>query len=435
MSKDSLTVQPDSSLRVDKRPGDDTSALDAALSAMAEPVSTTLTQSIYRITAASIWQARRQGLSLAEILQTLETHSHAEIPPNVRADIELWSRQIDRLTLEADQGRLFLRSQYPLAITAVLRHRTLGALVDHQVDANTVELRPDTYPEVVQTFDAQQYPVLNRVGDDWNTITPPSEASPRRAGRSAKKSARRRRKGRPQDVSLPAEVPQAGADRGETPQAVAGPLERFDALRTHLPRQCQATTRAGRQCKNRAQPHAPFCHVHAELTPEHEIPDTSTLNAHLNSQVLDLMLQTGMITLEQMALARVGIGVVIGLGTWLLYTLLMWIGVGWFHLPLASWYTAGFAFVATCWLLGRMVAGIGLLTTMQVVVITLLSLLGDFFNKNGLILNICFVLIPFVLPGYILYRYALSMWWGFLLFPIGFVLGKYFYKLLEETSE
>lgn len=434
MSKSSLTIQPDSSLTVDKRPGEDTAALDAALSAMAEPVSATKTQSIYRITAASIWQARRKGLSLAEILQTLETHSHTEIPPNVRADIELWSRQIDRLTLEADQGRLFLRSQNPLAITAVLRHRTLGAFIDHQVDATTVELRPDTYPEVVQTFDAQQYPVLDRVQEGWNTLTRSSEAPQRRAGRSAKASTRHRRKGRPRDVSHPEEVPQARAGRVEIPQAVARPLELFDTLRTHLPRQCQATTRAGRQCKNRARPHAPFCHVHADRTPESENLDSKALNAHLASHVLDLMLQAGMITLEQLALVRMGIGVVIGLGTWLLYTLLMWIGVGWFHLPLAPWYTAGFAFVATCWLLGRTVVGIGLLTTLQVLAITLISLLGDFFNKDGLILNICFVLIPLVLPGYILYRYALSMWWGVLLFPIGFVLGKLFYTLLEKPS-
>lgn len=351
----------------------------------------------------------------------------------MRADIELWSRQIDRLTLEADQGRLFLRSPNPLAITAVLRHRTLGAFVDHQVDATTVELRPDTSPEVVQTFDAHQYPVLDRVQEGWNTITRPSEAPQRRAGRSAKTSIRPRRKGRPRDVSHPKEVPQARAGGVEMPQAFARPLELFDTLRTHLPRQCQATTRAGRQCKNRARPHAPFCRVHADRTPESENLDTKALNAHLASHVLDLMLQAGMITLEQLALVRVGIGVVIGVGTWLLYTLLMWVGVGWSHLPLAPWYTAGFAFLTTCWLLGRMVAGIGLLMTLQVLVITLISLLGDFFNKDGLILNICFFLIPLVLPGYILYRYALSVGWGFLLFPIGFVLGKLFYKLLEET--
>jgi hypothetical protein len=59
----------------------------------------------------------------------------------------------------------------------------------------------------------------------------------------------------------------------------------------------------------------------------------------------------------------------------------------------------------------------------------------DFFNKEGLILNICFVLIPFVLPLYLLYRYSLSGWWGLLLFPVGIFAGWVFYHILEQSSE
>ena len=144
-SEGSLTVQPDGSLAVNKQPGEDTAALDATLSTFAEPASATETQSLYQLTAASIWRARRRGLSLADILQTLETHSQTEIPANVRADIERWSKQIDRLTLEADQGRLLLRSDNPLVITAVRSHRTLGAFVADQIDATTLELRADSW--------------------------------------------------------------------------------------------------------------------------------------------------------------------------------------------------------------------------------------------------------------------------------------------------
>ena len=155
----SLTIQPDGSLAVQKHPGEDTAALDATLSTFAEPSSATETQSLYQLTAASIWRARRQGFSLADILQTLETHSQIEIPTNVRAEVERWSKQIDRLRLEADQGRLLLRSDNPLVITAVRSHRTLGAFVADQIDATTLELRAHTYPEVIQLFDACQYPV------------------------------------------------------------------------------------------------------------------------------------------------------------------------------------------------------------------------------------------------------------------------------------
>jgi hypothetical protein len=73
---------------------------------------------VYRLTAAALWRARRAGFTLDEVLQTLETASTMVLPPQVRADLERWSRQIDRLTLEADQGRR-RRSPHPLALTAV----------------------------------------------------------------------------------------------------------------------------------------------------------------------------------------------------------------------------------------------------------------------------------------------------------------------------
>jgi hypothetical protein len=115
--------------------------------------------------------------SLTDILRTLEMYSQTEVPANVRADIERWSKQIERLTLEADQGRLFLRSDNPLVITVVWGRHTLGVFVTHQVDATTLELRADTYPEVVQTFDACHYSVLDRVQEGWNTSAPPAAAS------------------------------------------------------------------------------------------------------------------------------------------------------------------------------------------------------------------------------------------------------------------
>ena len=211
--------------------------------------------------------------------------------------------------------------------------------------------------------------------------------------------------------------------------------DRFgNVIRLHPSHQCQATTRAGRRCKNRALPQTSFCRVHTDWTTESEPLDTATLNARLNSYLLKMLIDAGIITLEQLALVRVGIGVIVGLATWLLYALLMWVGTGWLNLPLASWYTAGFAFLLACWLLGRLVVRVGLLASLSLLFIALTSLLFDFFSKDGLILNICFLLIPFGLPAFILYRYELSLWWGCLLFPIGFVLGKFYYNRLEAAS-
>ena len=430
----SLTIQPDGSLAVHKHPGEDTAALDATLSTFAEPASTTETQSLYQLTAASTWRARRQGLSFADILQTLETHSQIEIPANVRADIERWSKQIDRLMLEADQGRLFLRSDNSLVITAVRSHRTLGAFVADQIDATTLELRAHTYPEVIQLFDACQYPVLDRVQEGWNTLAPPSATSRRRGRRSAQTSTRRTRAGRRRGGSHRGTVPHPGGDLAIRPQAGAQPIPLADLLRSHRSHRCQATTRAGRQCKNRAQPSSPFCRVHADWAPGSAPLETLTHQPDLASYVLDLMLQAGLTTLDQLAMVRTGILLGTGLGTWLLYALLMGVGVGWFHLPLASWYTAGIAFLLTCWILGKSLGRIGLWMSIRLLFFLVMSLLIDFFHKEGLILNTCFFLMPVVWPIALLLGFELSLWWGFLLFPSGFAIGKLLYSFLEERS-
>jgi hypothetical protein len=60
-------------------------------------------------------------------------------------------------------------------------------------------------------------------------------------------------------------------------------------------------------------------------------------------------------------------------------------------------------------------------------------MLMDFFNKEELILNICFVLILFVLPLYLLYPYSLSGWWALLFIAVG-LYGRAFYHILDDAS-
>jgi hypothetical protein len=146
------------------------------------------------------------------------------------------------------------------------------------------------------------------------------------------------------------------------------------------------------------------------------------------------MLQSGLITLAQMALVRTGILLATGLSTWLLYALLMWIGVGWFGLPLASWYMVGIAFLLTCWLLGKSLVRIGIWMSLRLLLFLVWSLLVDFTHKEGLVLNLCFFLMPVVLPIALLLGFELSLWWGFLLFASGFAIGKLLYTFLEERS-
>ena len=71
MPPGALTVQDDGTLTVVPRPDEDTAAFEATLARFTELVCSTAGQRVYRLTAASIWRARRAGLTLAEVLQTL----------------------------------------------------------------------------------------------------------------------------------------------------------------------------------------------------------------------------------------------------------------------------------------------------------------------------------------------------------------------------
>ena len=406
MPPGALTVQDDGTLTVVPRPDEDTAAFEATLARFSELVCPTAGQRVYRLTAASIWRARRAGLTLEEVLQTLETSSTTALPPQVRADLERWSRQIDRLTVEADQGRLLLRSTHPLVLTAVQRHRTLGTFITHQLDATTVVLRPDTYPALVQTFDACGYPVLDRVPAGWQP-----EAAP----------------------VLPAANPVR-----PVVQPLPAPTGRRRAARVEglrrLPRQCQATTQAGRRCKNRVQPGSRFCRVHAPWSPQARSRVPYTPQARLANQLLEDGLTRGLVPLPQLAVYRVTVLMGLGLLTWLLSLLLMWLGESTLSLALPPWVVAGLALVGTCGVVGRLGARLGLVASLQMVLLLVTSVVLDCLHKEGLILHLCFVVIPVVLPAVILAHWGLSFGWVFVCFPVGIVLGLLFYTFLDAMS-
>ena len=408
MSQRALTVEPDGTLRVERQRADDPTAIEAAVSAFADRTSSSETWWGFRLCAASIWRARRQGLSLDAILQTLETHSTSELPAKVRADIALWSQQLDRLSVEADQSRLVLRSPNPLAITAVMRHRTLGDFVTRQLNATTAELRAEAYPDLLETFDACRYPVMDRVPKGWQ----PGAA-----------------------LALP--VSHQARPVAQPPSRPAKPRARRAAAaqwRRRPPQPCQATTRAGRLCKNRAQPGARLCHVHAPGGPEVESVDRYLAASPLLHQDLTGMLERGLLTLPQVAVARVVALMGIGLGTWLLSVLLRWCGMGGPALPLPRWVVAGVALVATCGLAGRVVIGVGLATSLAQVGLTLLSILLDCLHKEGLIVNLCFVVIPVLLPAWGLAHYGWALGWVFVCFPVGLIIGQRVYTFLDTMS-
>jgi hypothetical protein len=204
----------------------------------------------------------------------------------------------------------------------------------------------------------------------------------------------------------------------------------FFKLAAHRER-CQGITRSGRRCRKYTQPGSDFCWHHQPVPSlaggGEDYPEG------LLQILLPMMVRTGLITLKQLALFRLAVLSALSLGTWLFYQLFKWAGTAWLKFDPALWYTAGLAFLATCWILGNLVK-VGFFLALFISWDVFKATVFSFFDKEGLVLNICFLLLPLLAPVWVLYHYELSAWWGLLLFPLGLGCGLLFYGRLERGS-
>ena len=90
--------------------------------------------------------------------------------------------------------------------------------------------------------------------------------------------------------------------------------------------------------------------------------------------------------------------------------------------------------MGTCGLVGRLGAGLGLVASVHMVLHLVTSVGLDCLHKEGLILNLCFVGLPVILPAVVLSHMALSLGWVCVCFPVGIVLGLCCYTFLDAMS-
>ena len=90
--------------------------------------------------------------------------------------------------------------------------------------------------------------------------------------------------------------------------------------------------------------------------------------------------------------------------------------------------------MGTCGLVGRLGARLGLVASLQMVLLLVISVVLDCLHKEGLILHLCFVVIPVILPAAALAHWGLSFGWVLVCFPVGIVLGLLFYTFLDAMS-
>lgn len=197
---------------------------------------------------------------------------------------------------------------------------------------------------------------------------------------------------------------------------------------------CQAITRSGRQCRNRARPHTAYCRVHAGRVGQAAPIDTEFLPLLALHRYMAEFQEAETLSHERLARSRVGVLMWVGFGTWLLGHLL---SVGFTYAlggSPAGWIVTGLAFVLSCGVLGRLAAGMSVASSLSFVGLNLLSVALDCLHKEGLILNLCYVVIPVLLPLWGLSRLELAWAWVFLCCPVGMVLGWLVYTFLDVMS-
>jgi len=201
-----------------------------------------------------------------------------------------------------------------------------------------------------------------------------------------------------------------------------------------VPQRCQAITKSGRRCKNRVRPNTHYCRVHAARAGPSSSLDAAVFSPLSLRAYLEAFQDGVALRHEQMARSRIGVLMGIGLVAWLLHHLLMagfWHGLGWSPAP---WMVSTAALGLSCGVLGRLVAGMGLVNSLGFVGLNLLSIGLDCLHKEGLIINLCFVVIPVLLPLWGLSQAGLSWAWVFVCFPVGLVAGQLLYSFLNAMS-
>jgi hypothetical protein len=117
-----VTVQPDLTVLVPGRP---TARLSESLARFAELQASSPAR-IYRISEASLRAALDDGMPAEKIVEVLEEHSRSPLPQSVRYLIEDVGRRHGRLV--AGRGGLFVRSEDPSIVAAVVADRRLAPL-------------------------------------------------------------------------------------------------------------------------------------------------------------------------------------------------------------------------------------------------------------------------------------------------------------------
>jgi DNA excision repair protein ERCC-3 len=119
----------------------------------------------YRVTPLSLWNAASAGITVEEVLATLERYSKFDLPANVLTDIRDYISRFGRLKLvRSEGGDLLLRSEDPMLVAEVAHHKHIQPYVLARPDRNTLVIDPRMRGHVKQALVQFGYPAEDLAG-------------------------------------------------------------------------------------------------------------------------------------------------------------------------------------------------------------------------------------------------------------------------------
>src|SRR5687768_10723216 len=119
----------------------------------------------YRITPLSLWNAASAGVGAEDVVGTLDRYSKFDLPGNVLTDIKDYISRFGRIKLvKSDAGDLLLKSEDPMLVAEVVRHRKIQPYILEQIDRNTLKVDPRMRGHLKQALVLFGYPAEDLAG-------------------------------------------------------------------------------------------------------------------------------------------------------------------------------------------------------------------------------------------------------------------------------
>jgi len=118
----------------------------------------------YRVTPLSLWNAASMGLTLEDIIASLEAHSRYAVPELVLNTVREQFRRYGVLKLVKSDTGLYLTSKDTLILREITAQRTVQPFLDERVDDNTVAVKPLLRGHVKQALIKLGFPVEDLAG-------------------------------------------------------------------------------------------------------------------------------------------------------------------------------------------------------------------------------------------------------------------------------